>query len=242
MTRESLEKRDSNIIPNGNIFKTFTKISDKHCKFLVDLSYQKCIYDRDNSNNIIKVCDSRDIIEWETIVYLYLMDNKITPLISISNMTIEYNTNDKISLYQYITQNKKHLKLILNELLSFISKFRQHSFLHGNLHIHNIVVDVKKFPGLFYVIDLGNSFLHLSKFQPSYKRSSFLGEMHSKNDSILFEYWDFFTLYISLKPILDSHYFFYFENLIRSYIKEDVLNHFSKEYEKYIKQNLIKQV
>lgn len=215
-----------------------SKISDKHCKILTELSYQKCIYEKDK-NNIVKVCASKKVVDWETIVYLYLVDYKITPLISISNMTIEYHIDNKITLYEYIKQNKQHLKLILNELVSFVSKFRHYSFLHGNLHIHNILVDTKKFPGLFYVIDLGNSFLHVSKLEPSYKRSSFLGEMYNKNESVLFEYWDFFTLYISLKPLLDSHYFFYFENLIKYYIKTDVLDNFNKEYEKHTK-NILK--
>ena len=114
------------------------------------------------------------------------------------------------------------------------------------MHIHNIFINPETFVrrGRFYVIDFSNSFL-LDKLEktagPNYQRSSFLGEMDKKITSIFFEYWDFFTLYVSLKLLLkdDLHSIVYLDNLIQNYIKPDVLDRFLKEYENYNDTNIL---
>lgn len=130
-------------------------------------------------------------------------------------------------------------------MFGFICKFREYNFLHGNLHIHNIFINKDKFisKGEFYVIDYSNSFLmdkNITSKLPQYQRSSYLQETSLKIQSIFFEYWDFFTLYISLLPHLkckDKEQ--YLNDLIKTYIKEDILNRFLSEYEKYKETNIL---
>ena len=200
---------------------------------------------KDYNNNLIKLCDE-EVLRWEMVVYLYLIDKKITPFVDIKERIITYETFDKISVYEYLkTYVKKNfcLKYLLNELFGFICKFREYNFLHGNLHIHNIFINKDKFisKGEFYVIDYSNSFLmdkNITNKLPQYQRSSYLQETDLKIQSIFFEYWDFFTLYISLLPHLKDKDR-YLNDLIKTYIKEDVLNRFLSEYEKYKETNIL---
>lgn len=241
-----LFKRKSKPKETENIFKTISTKRDSECNYLTTMCFQQCVYDKDKSQNIIKYCSLQDVFEWETVIYLYLLDKYITPPINIKNKNITYDTSDKISLYQYIKTNEFSVKLLLNELFGFVCKFRHYNFLHGNLHVHNIFVNPDTFirRGRFYVIDFSNSFL-LDKLEktpaPNYQRSSFLGEMDRKITSIFFEYWDFFTLYISLKLLFkgDLHTIVYLDNLIQNYIKPDVLDRFLKEYENYNDTNIL---
>lgn len=226
----------------SNIFKSFSKKLDIECDALTKLSFQECIFDKDINDNIIKVCNCTEVIHWESSVYLYLLDKQIALPTTIIDKTIYYQTYDKISLYKWIRDNVKNtslLKCIINELFGFVNKFRQYNFLHGNLHVHNIFLDSNKNNGKIYVIDLCNSFLldnpinkvcFNSYDKVNYKRSSFLGETHNKDKSILFEYWDFFTLYKSLKLVLNKTLNCYLEALLTNYVKQDILNDFLKRY------------
>lgn len=228
-----------------NIFKTISKKRDSECNYLTLMCFQKCVYDKDDSQNIVKYCSFQDVFEWETVIYLYLLDKHISTSIHITGKHIKYDTHDKISLYQYINNDKISLKLLLNELFGFVCKFRDYNFLHGNLHVHNIFVNPDTFVrrGRFYVIDFSNSYLFdkADRSTPQYQRSSFLGEMDHKITSIFFEYWDFFTLYISLKLLLKNNLqnVVYLDNLIQNYIKPDVLDRFLTEYEKYNDTNIL---
>lgn len=243
-------KRDKK---DNNIFKDISKKTDSECIMLSKLCFQKCNYVKDYNNNLIKRC-SEEVLRWEMVVYLYLVDKKITPFVDMKETSfvdikegiITYETFDKISVYEYLkTYVKKNfcLKYLLNELFGFICKFREYNFLHGNLHIHNIFINKDKFisKGEFYVIDYSNSFLmdkSITTKLPQYQRSSYLQETDLKIQSIFFEYWDFFTLYISLLPHLKDKDR-YLNDLIKTYIKEDVLNRFLSEYEKYKETNIL---
>jgi hypothetical protein len=222
-----------------NIFRLIKR--DIDCINLQKLCFQKCIYDKDDEKKIFKHFSNNNtqVLEWENVVYLYLLDKNITAPVTIRNNHIQYDTSNKISVYEYLTSKKKYnTKLLLNELFGFISKFREFNYLHGNLHIYNIFVNKDTLK--FCVIDFSNSFLidkiTTPTLTPKYQRTSYLGEMDIKITSIFFEYWDFFTLYISLKNIITDSYL---ENLIRYYVKQDVLQRFQDEYEKYKKTNIL---
>ncbi len=222
-----------------NIFRSIKQ--DIDCINLQKLCFQKCIYDKDDEKKIFKHFSNNNtqVLEWENVVYLYLLDKNITAPVTIRNNHIQYDTSNKISVYEYLTSKKKYnTKLLLNELFGFISKFREFNYLHGNLHIYNIFVNKDTLK--FCVIDFSNSFLidkiTTPTLTPKYQRTSYLGEMDIKITSIFFEYWDFFTLYISLKNIITDSYL---ENLIRYYVKQDVLQRFQDEYEKYKKTNIL---
>jgi hypothetical protein len=230
-----------------DIFKKISEKRDSECAMLSNLCFQKCNYVKDHSNNLIKHCDE-EVLRWEMVVYLYLIDKNITPFIHVKKDVIKYETFDKISVYEYLkTYVKKNFcfKYLLNELFGFICKFREYNFLHGNLHIHNIFINKDQFirKGDFYVIDYSNSFLmdkNITSKLPEYQRSSYLQETDLKIQSIFFEYWDFFTLYISLLPHIhckDNKK--YLNDLIKTYIKQDNLNRFLSEYEKYKETNIV---
>jgi hypothetical protein len=229
-----------------NIFKTISNRRDSDCIELNNLCYQDCVFDKNTNNDIVKHCKTNSVYVWETIVYLYLLDKKISPLVTGGDgNTITYKTNSKISLYRYLKQNREtaKIKIILNELFGFVCKFRDFNFLHGNLHIHNIYVNPDK-TGRFYVIDFSNSFLldNNTKQSPKYQRSSYIGEMDNKITSLLFEYWDMFTLYVSIKLLLKDnlHQIHYLETVIGNYIKQtDVLERFTEEYLKYNDSNIL---
>lgn len=216
-----------------NIFRSIKR--DIDCINLERMSFQKCIYDKDPDKKIIKYfSNNTQALEWESIVYLYLLDKNITAPVTIKNTHIEYDTRNKISLYEYLTSKKYNTKLVLNELFGFISTFREYNYLHGNLHIYNIFLNKQTLK--FCIIDFSNSFLIDKIIIPKYQRTSYLGEMDMKITSTFFEYWDFFTLYISLKNIITDCYL---ENLIRYYVKQEVLQRFQDEYEKYKKTNIL---
>jgi hypothetical protein len=228
---------------DDNIFKNISSKIDSECKYLTQLCHQECVFDKNNTDNIVKHCRSKSIYEWETVVYLYLLDKKISTLVTGGeHYQITYDTNDKVSLYTHLKNNKNNTKIILNELFGFVSKFRQYNFLHGNLHVHNIFIDPQRYT--FYVIDFSNSFLLDDTHQktPNYQRSSFIGEMDNKITSMLFEYWDIFTLYVSVKLLLKDNLqgINYLETIITNYIKQpDILKRFTDEYLKFNETNIL---
>lgn len=251
-----LKKRRKSINnTEDNIFRSISNKRDSECNFLTSLCFQKdCFYDKDGKKNIVKHCYDTNVLEWESIVYLYLVDKRMAPLMTLDGNNLCYETNDKISLYEYIKSSgdnvnakfpKPNIKFILNELFGFICKFREYNFLHGNLHIHNIFINPYTFMKRerFYIIDYSNSFLRdeNKKSEPKHQRSSFLGESDRKIASIFFEYWDFFTVYISLKLLLKNNIknISYLDNLIQSYIKPHILSKFIEEYDKHNDSNIV---
>lgn len=226
------------------ISKKISKKRDSECNFLTQLNFQNCYYEKCDKKNIIKRCSNFAVLEWESVVYLYLVDKRIAPLMNFKENNLYYETSDKISLYEYIRGKNPHIKFLLNELFGFVSKFRDYNFLHGNLHVHNVFINPNLFirKGHFYVIDYSNSFLlDKSSNSPKYQRSSFIGEMDKKITSIFFEYWDFFTLYTSLKLLLERNLtdIAYLDDLIKNYVNKDILTRFIQEYKSYNNSNIV---
>ena len=228
-----------------NIFKLISEKVDSECKNISSNSHQICVCHRDTKHNIVKYCSLKSVFEWEILVYLYIIDNRIALQTSIVADKIIYDTSDKVSLYTFLNKYNPNIKLLLNELFGFVCKFRTFNFLHGNLHIHNIFVNPQMFirRGKFYIIDFGNSFILDKKINtfPNYNRSSFIGESDKKISSMFFEFWDFFTLFISLKIFFKNNLdtIVYLETLIKNYIPMDILLRFSKEYQDYGLDNIL---
>lgn len=221
-----------------NVFKSWDSIksNDSECIFLNKYCLQKCYCEKDNDKNISKYFIDKDIYDWEIEVYMKLLNKNITPEIKINGEKyITYIVSDKISLYNFLLKNKKYTKFVLNELYSFVKKFNKYNFLHGNLHLHNIFIDPDKFlsKGRFYIIDFSNSYIFKTNRKgvtscPRYSRTSFMGEYGKKTSDEFYIYWDFFTLYVSLKMFLknDLEDLVYLENLIQNYMSEDIIKRF----------------
>lgn len=221
-----------------NIFKSWDSIrsNDSECMYLNKYCLQKCYCEKDNDNNISKYFIDKEIFNWEIEVYTKLLDKKITPKIEINaDKYLTYIVSDKVSIYTFLLKNKTYTKFVLNELYSFVKKFNTYNFLHGNLHLHNIYIDPDKFlsKGRFYIIDFSNAYIFKTNRRgvtscPRYSRTSFIGEYDKKISQEFYIYWDFFTLYVSLKMFLknDLENLVYLENLIQNYIPEDIIKRF----------------
>ncbi len=153
-------------------------------------------------NGIKRVYSDISVMNWEMYVYFYLDDRcpDIIPNIDISDKdkSITYCTINTIPLKKFLDKNIKKYSCILNELVSFVNTFKKYKFVHGNLHISNILVDTtnEKFYK-FYIIDLSNSYI--PDFEnPNQRRSSFV------NKNIPLEFCDMTTLYHSIVNHLSS--------------------------------------
>lgn len=229
------KKRDTH---DKNMFKSWDSIksNDLECIYLNKYCLQKCYCEKDNDNNISKYFIDEEIFNWEIEVYTKLLNRKITPQIEINvDKYLTYIVCDKVSIYNFLLKNKIYTKFVLNELYSFVKKFNKYNFLHGNLHLHNIYIDPNKFlsKGRFYIIDFSNSYIFKTNRKgvtsyPRYSRTSFIGEYDKKISQEFYIYWDFFTLYISLKMFLknDLENLVYLENLIQNYIPEYIIKNF----------------
>ena len=223
---------------NRNVFKSWDSIksNNSECFFLNKYCLQQCYCEKDINNNITKYFIDKDIYEWEVQVYSKLLNKKITP--EIKNQRDKYITyviSDKISIYNFLLKNKQYTKFVLNELYSFVKKFNKYNFLHGNLHLHNIFIDPNNFlsKGRFYIIDFSNSYIFKTNRRgvtscPKYNRTSFIGEYDKKASDEFFIYWDFFTLYVSLKMFLKNDFenLVYLERLIQNYMSEEIVKRF----------------
>lgn len=215
------KKRSDNIFSSGKV--------DDECRYLYNKCIQRCIYDRDSDKNIAKYFNSHDVYQWESNVYVSYVDKNIFPLVTPKDKQLTYVVKDMVSLRTYIKTGKINMSYTLNELFSYIRGFRNYKFLHGNLHIDNIFLNPKTFDkrAHFFVIDYANSYVlkRHSTPSPNYKRTSFIGEFESKTRDMNFLYWDFLTLYISLKCYFREfpQYLLLLESLITTYIKKDKL-------------------
>lgn len=197
-----------NVKNSKNIFIVSNKSNDIECVYLDKSCIQPSLYSR-LDNNILKNFFSYDVFEWESYVYLYLISNNnntnIVPQISSENLQITYYIPDFISFRTFLSKNNKNINfyIILNELFSFIRKFKKYKFIHGNLTIDNVFIDIKLFNRSnivkFYIVDYSNSYI-LSKNSkiPKHSRTSFMGEYNNPIKMNLIEYWDFYTIYLSL--------------------------------------------
>jgi hypothetical protein len=203
---------------SGNIFKTVSKKTDKVCLELAKKCFQKCFFDKNDFNNIIKYFTNDENYEWEIKVYSYLLHKNITLLSSSRDKKICYQTGGTVCLFDFLKKGDDNL--LLNEMFSFVNNFSKIGFVHGNMHICNIFVDIKTLR--FYIIDFSNSYI--IDQVPDYKRIS------CSHDFLLS--WDMYNLYVSLKDFYKNEYkgklcvqskLDYLENIISIYIKSDVL-------------------
>lgn len=203
----------------NKLFKS--KEIDEECRYINEKCLQNCICIKNNDNNIIKKCLDPDLFYWETSIYLALLDKNFIPMASSEFPKIIYHTHNMKSLRSILKSRNCNIKEILNEVFNFVNNFKKYNFIHGNLHIDNIFIDSDN---NYYIIDFTNSYYHFIKGGPNYKRRSFIDFQY--NDRHI-KYLDFFTLYISLKLFFKNKikYIYYLENLIRNYIKNEILTH-----------------
>jgi hypothetical protein len=227
-----IKNRESNNSIN-NVFKSISKRPDIECQNVSNNSYFYNVCDRDHNKNIIKYYDladdvSKEIYEWEVQMYLYMMDSKLSVKTLIDNNKIIYDVHDKISVYTFLNRLKNNnnniaiYKLILNEIFSFVCKFKEHNFIHGNLNIHNIFINPIIFYSRckFYILDFSNSIV--------IKKNQIIKPQIDEANSFLMmyiKYYDYFMLYNSLKKYFSSDppMLQYLNDVIDRYIKKDVL-------------------
>ena len=190
-------------------------------------SNEACFYNINTDKNLSKICFDKNIYIKESHIYLQLLKKQETnsPMISTLMSTKSFNdiyeiiyiTHDLISLRQYLLQHQTKMILILNEVYSFVSIFNKYDFIHGNLHIDNIFLSPKDYIYLeFSIIDLSSS------------------SFSNKDSSLSLNYWDYYTLYLSLKIFIENNvkeatshkYIEYIINIIKNYIgSEKKFNH-----------------
>lgn len=226
-------KKEFKLKENKNIFKDSFKY-DRDCYFLNLQCDQDCYCDKDINNDIRRIFFDNTIFKHEVYIYLSLLKNNIniTPLLSNHNNDIIYITNNLISLRTFLIKNPNHLHLIINEIFAFVNTFKKYNFIHGNLHIDNIYIDVKN-TYQFFVIDLCNSYYmgqdsNYGDSNINFKRKSFIDINNNKLEQDTFKknyshYWDFVCLFFSLN--------LYFENSEDSlnYIKDALTNYMNKD-------------
>ena len=235
-------KKKYNSEYDAGIFKKFSKnMSNKECFYLNLLCNQDCYCKIDKDKNIKRICFNNDVYNHEIQIYLTLLKYKadISTMISIHKNEIVYITNNLISLRTFLINNKSHTSLIINETFAFINKFKQYNFIHGNLHIDNIYINIKN-DYTFHVIDLCNSYImneinemntnntnNNESNSSSYKRKSFIDTFifysNVENNLIntYFHHSDFLSLFISLKLFFEKEnpkYISYIQSIICNYI------------------------
>jgi hypothetical protein len=201
-----------------NIFKLVSKKIDTICYNNNKKSFNLMFYDINIENNIEKYFIHEDMFEWEVKVYLYLVDKNIVPLSCSGNQKMIYYTNNKTPLFDILKTKNTNTKFILNELFSFVNKFKKIHFVHGNLHLYNIFLDKD---GIFSVIDFSNSSFK-NKF-PEYKVDYFY-----ENHYLI----DIYTLYIELYDFYknNSEILCYLQDLLLNYIDNENFKKITKAY------------
>lgn len=181
-------------ILNNGIFKKLSNnlsqnISNRNCYYLNLLCNKDCYCQIDNEKNIKRTCFNEQVYNHEINIYLTLLKYKadICTMISTErNKDIIYITHNLISLRTFLINNKSHTSLIINETFAFINKFKQYKFVHGNLHIDNIYINIKN-GYTFHVIDLCNSYINHSSIEYNYNtkcdNSSNYSNSSNENDN-----------------------------------------------------------
>ena len=216
-------KRKSSEI--DNIFKYPLK-NEPECHYINLQCKQECYCDKTKKGNIRKICFNKDILVHETNMYLELLDSDLFVLTSINENEVLYTTQNLISLRTFLKKNPNYMSLIINEVFAFVKSFKKYNFIHGNLHIDNIYIDIKG-TYKFHVIDLCNSYILGNKKEDEkqffkYRRKSYLDLHEYSNLQIL--YLDFISLYISLSLFYENNK----KNI--EYINSVIENHIGKKY------------
>jgi hypothetical protein len=232
--------------------KKLKEKTDNECEYLNKKCLQRCVSVKSDTDTIIKYCEDEDIIKWESDIYLSFIGEKIFPDINI-NITkkhIEYHVNGLSSFRTFLINNTKqnlfskeitlNVDVLLNELFSYIKHIKRCGLIHGNLHIDNLFLKNIKEDYFFFTIDFTNSYNKSKRKscpEPKYKRTSFIGEYENK---VEFDYWDFFTLYISLKYFFINHkYSSKYNLLLDKLLHENVDEKIHSTYINYIiKKNI----
>lgn len=194
---------------------------------LNDICLELSFYILNDKNNLIKYFIHDDVLEWEYRIYLNILE--LSVLASYDNHRLIYHISDKIPVCKCILDTQNYnTKLLLNELFSFVNSFKEFNFTHGNLHINNIFMDKNK----FYIIDFSSSYINKRSLNfnriANYKRESFLRENDEKFKNKYLNYWDHYTLYVSVNEILNDKCKSYLECLILNYIPEKKLLYLKK--------------
>lgn len=217
---------------SDNIFRNTV---DDECRHLNNKCLQPCICDRDKEKNIIKFFNSDDVYKWESNVYVSYLDKNIFPLVTPKEKQLTYIVKDMVSLRTYLESGRPNMSYTLNELFSYIRTFSSYKFLHGNLHIDNIFLSPKTFGkrANFFVIDYANSYVLKRHSCPSYKRTSFIGEFESKIKHSNIIFWDFVTVYVSLKCYFKDfpQHVLLLENIVSTYVTPEKLQELLKQCE-----------
>jgi hypothetical protein len=108
-----------------NIFKKISTKTDIICYHNNKKAQRLCFYEKDKNNNIEKYFVNENMFNWEVKVYLYLIDKNIVSLASSEKQKIIYSTNDKTPLFDILKNDDKNSKNTLNNLFSFINKFKK---------------------------------------------------------------------------------------------------------------------
>jgi len=244
---------------------------NSECYFLNCQCKQDCYCDKDKNGNIRRLCLDINAYHHEINVYMTLLKKNanISTLISVENKKMKSNEliyftkhyKSLRKLLSEINENKNSsskfkitFSLIINELFAYINTFKKYNFIHGNLHIDNIFIEIVDNQLFFYVIDLCNSYFtdndtenvdsndyiikykikYKTKYETKYKRTSFLNEYDAKR--YVLNYWDFFSIYISLSlsneknSVIDLKYV---KTVIENYIGEKMFDYMMKECQKY---------
>lgn len=168
---------------------------DNECRMLCRTSKQNCYFSRDKSLNITKYTSDIEAYNREVHFYLKFIGKHLFPDMNATNNTITYMVNNMTSLRSFLDnmstfQRAKRYGIILNELLSFVNTFQKLQFVHGNLNIDNIFVEVSLHTVSsmkFYVIDLGHSttFVH-DNCRDFYSLEKSLSEYLEHNNKLLY--------------------------------------------------------
>jgi len=168
---------------------------DNECRMLCRTSKQNCYFARDKSLNITKYTSDTEAYDNEVHFYLKFLGKHLFPDMNATNNTITYMVNNMKSLRSFLDdmssfQKSKKYGIILNELLSFVNTFQKLHFVHGNLNIDNVFVEVSSHSVSlikFCVIDFGhsNTFVH-ENCEDFHTLEKSLSEYFEHNNKLLY--------------------------------------------------------
>lgn len=208
-------------------FNVFKSQADDDCRNITNKCRQISFCEKDAEQNICKFYTSDDVFNWEVKVYFTLKKFSIFPELKPGNLQVTYKTNNMMSLRNYIqTTQNMNFSHLFHELFSFINSFKSLQFVHGNLHVDNVFVSNECLK--FYIIDYANAYIfNTNTKSPKHKRTSYIGEYDNKLQDFDFVYWDFFTMYVSLRrinSICDNNKVLQnLNDVVKTYIKSEKL-------------------
>lgn len=190
---------------------------------------QACFCHKRADGTIVKECDSISVYNWESHIYVQLLDKHIFPPVTALHGSLVYHTENMKSLREYLTEHPHMAAQIVHEVFSFVKTFKTLGFVHGNLHIDNVLVDTASCR--LCVIDYANAYIH--RRAPEYKRKSFAGDIQTALEiDNQHSHWDTLTLYLSLQFFFkkDIHMVEYLNTVIVEYIHPVHLETLIKNY------------